>query len=247
MSEKGNGISGWLIGYITFFILAFWGFITLSVYLLGIAFIGFVIETVILLCAVSKDVAKEMEKINQRKQRIAQSKEELKQYASFSSVYDSSKHTSYKTLFIKKRLPQFADSFTIERVMLTPMSYNPEKYIFTSATVGGITTGGIDKVGGNYVSGKKVDSGKCELKYLGQKIQRIQLTAELYKEAQKSAIKKYLNDKKQIVLEDETSGGVVISAQLLGVHSLTTQQMLYKGYPTREKCQEIIDWICDKE
>ena len=81
------------------------------------------------------------------------------------------------------------------------------------------------------------------MKYFGKKIQRIQLTDELYKEAQKTVIKEYLNDKKQIVVEGEC-GNIIVASQILGIHSMETQRELYKGYPTREKCQEIIDWIC---
>ena len=170
----------------------------------------------------------------------------MEQCANIYSWNEPEKFRSYQTLLLKKRTPLFKYALSIIDDTITPMSYNPEKYIYTSATVGGITTGGIDKVGGNYVSGKKVDSGKCELKYFGQKIQRIQLTDELYKEAQKTAIKKYLNDEKQIVVEGEC-GNIIATSQILGIHSMETQRGLYKGYPTREKCQEIIDWICEGE
>lgn len=247
--EDKDFVKGYL-RFIIIFLLIVCTFIGLYLKNDVMVYIGVISGIIGLIVAIgSAIVAVEManEENEQRARKMAELKEELKQYASFSREHDFSKYTSYETLSIKKQTSQFADSFTIEKVMLTPMSYNPEKYIFTSATVGGITTGGIDKVGGNYVSGKKVDSGKCELKYFGQKIQRIQLTDKLYKEAKKSAIKKYLNDKKQIVVENETDGSAVISAQLFGIHSLTTQEMLHKGYPSREKCKEIIAWICETE
>lgn len=180
-----------------------------------------------------------------KKELLAQLEIELKEYASLSRKYNSKEQGSYETLSIKKRSSKFFKAFSTKIITHTPMSYNPEKYIYTSATVGGITTGGIDKVGGNYVkTGKERDTGKRELLYFGHKVERIQLTDELYKEAQASTIKKYLNDEKQIVVEEKAGIGLVLSAQLYGIHSSTTASYLYEGYPTAEKCREIITWIC---
>lgn len=163
---------------------------------------------------------------------------ELKQYATFSDG----------VLKLTKCSPQFSTAFHISQVMHTPMSYNPARYIYTSATVGGITTGGIDKVGGNYVrSGKQIDSGKCELQYWGQKVKQIQLTSELYEKAQNSSIKKYLNADKQIVVEQKANGGAVLAIQIYGTHSMEAQEMMHDGYPSEQKCREIIDWICEAE
>lgn len=179
-------------GLVVSMALLLYGVITDNIVMIAIGLIGVIILLPVSVGLAIWSVSMIKKELEQSARQVAQLKEELTQYASFSKVCDTNKHTSYEILSIKNLTPQFAGSFTIEKVMLTPMSYNPEKYIYTSATVGGITTGGIDKIGGNYVSGKKVDSGKCELKYFGQKIQRIQLSDKLYKEAQKTAINKYL-------------------------------------------------------
>lgn len=42
----------------------------------------------------------------------------------------------------------FEKMFTCENYVSTRHGYAKEKLIFTSATVGGVTTGGVDKVGG---------------------------------------------------------------------------------------------------
>ncbi len=53
-----------------------------------------------------------------------------------------------KTVYIGKRLEGNYGSFTVEPMKITLESYSPERYVYTGATVGGITTGGITKIGG---------------------------------------------------------------------------------------------------
>lgn len=157
-------------------------------------------------------------------------------------------------LQLKKRGTKWADFLKIHDEKNYIMDYEPKRYIFTSATVGGITTGGVDTVGGyNYVSGS-VDSDKCTLHFLGHKIEVIQLTDALYKKAQKSEIEKYLNNKKQIVVEDKDAshralGGVSMLGSVLNTSagSLLLQNAQKYGYPTREKCLIIMDWLCEVE
>lgn len=109
------------------------------------------------------------------------------------------------------------------------------------------------KLSDNYVSGS-VDSDKCTLHFLGHKIEVIQLTDALYKKAQKSEIEKYLNNKKQIVVEDKDAshralGGVSMLGSVLNTSagSLLLQNAQKYGYPTREKCLIIMDWLCEVE
>lgn len=224
--------------------LCLWIFgLCVSVTLMDVAhfilgFIGCIVEIVVAIWASVWCHIKDKEHEAEQIMKKALLEKELKQYATFSNG----------VLKLTKCSPQFSNALQISKVMYTPMSYNPARYIYTSATVGGITTGGVDKVGGNYVrSGKKVDSGKNKLLYWGQKVKQIQLTDELYKKAQMSKIKKYLNDNKQIVVEGEAGGGLEVASQIFGACSMEVQMILYAGYPSDLKCREIIDWICEAE
>lgn len=238
----------WLVTFIAVCCVAFMGY-TVDTEIGRIAcnvLIGLVVLAVVVLLCVVLKAAEDGEQILQQRRQL---REELKQYAHIEKQYDIDKIGSYKVLVLNQQMPQFADAFFIEKDIITPMHYNPEKYIYTSATVGGITTGGIDKVGGNYVEGKAVDSGRCILKYWGEKVQRIQLNDELFKKAQNSIIEKYLNDKMQIVVEDEPNttikAAAVLAAQATGLHSWVTQDLMHDGYPSEQKCREIISWICE--
>lgn len=165
-------------------------------------------------------------------------KAKLKEYAYFSEN---------GILTLKKRNSEFIEAFSVHDIKYDKYYYAPESYIYTSATVGGITTGGIEKVGGKYYSSGKLYSGKCELMYWETKVKKIQLSPELYNDAQNSKIKKYLDNKKQIIVEDKYDAqSVAIAASLFGTLDTATQSALHGGYPTAEKCYEIIDWICKK-
>lgn len=50
------------------------------------------------------------------------------------------------TLVLKKRGPELSKAIKILDDRDYKISYKPEEYIFTSVTVGGITTGGVDKL-----------------------------------------------------------------------------------------------------
>lgn len=155
-------------------------------------------------------------------------------------------------LHLKKRGAKWTDFLKIHDEKNYIIDYELKRYIFTSATVGGITTGGVDTVGGyNYVSGS-VDSDKCTLQFWENKIEVIQLTDALYQKAQKSEIKSYLNEKKQIVVEDKDAslralGGVSMLGSVLNTPAgaLLLQNAEKNGYPTRKKCIEILNWLCE--
>ena len=190
---------------------------------------------------------RESEALKQRQQAEEEEKrqrQELEQYAVLSGG----------TLTLRKRSEKLAGFLKIHDDKNYILDYEPKKYIVTSATVGGVTTGGVDSVGGyNYVS-SWVETGKCTLQFCSQKIETIQLTSSLYQKARKSEIKKYLNDKKQIVVEDrDLALSTLAGASAMGYTmdtqkgSLVLQNAAKAGYPSRRKCVEILNWLCVNE
>ena len=190
---------------------------------------------------------KETQEIKQQQRAMEDEKtqqQEMKEYADLSRG----------KLFLRKRGERLALFLKIHNDKNYILDYKPKQYIFTSATVGGITTGGVDSVGGyNYVS-SWVETGKCTLQFFSHKIETIQLTDSLYEKAKKSEIAKYLNDKKQIVVEDN---GLEIrslaGASAMGYAmdttkgSLVLQNAAKAGYPSQQKCVEIMNWLCVNE
>ena len=133
------------------------------------------------------------------------------------------------------------------------ISYKPKEYVYTGATVGGVTTGGIHEQGGyNYVSGYR-DTGRYQLQYEDEKFRRylitkIQLSDELYNKAKESPIKDYLdNEKKQIKVVEELRPSSVVRQQMEMGNFQTARQIfaneMVEGYPTYDKCQKIINWL----
>ena len=130
------------------------------------------------------------------------------------------------------------------------LSYVPKKYIYTSATVGGITTGGVDTVGGYNNVSKGYNSGKCKLTYFDKEIESIQLPDSLYQIALGAPIHEYLNDKKQIaVVEGQKMGNIMIELRRKGydIHTANGFAMYQEArnqcLPTYEKCVQIIDFL----
>lgn len=163
-------------------------------------------------------------------------------------------------LNLDKQDPRLREFFSI--VPYTPsLSYKtPEEYVFTGATVGGVTTGGIHKVGGE-TKYQTVSSGRFVLRYKHcawydeqieiHDIKTIKLTEDLVKAAKKHRISSYLNGR-VIQVVDEVN--VSAQTQLLlnsvlrtGNTDAVTNSYIKDGldsYPTREKCEAILDFIC---
>lgn len=168
--------------------------------------------------------------------------------------------STYKdgVLSITKRDAVFKTVIGIKPYYSSKVAYKPEQYVYTGATVGGITTGGVHKEGGyNYISSTH-KTAKCELHYHGDKqkvIDKIQLTPALAEEARKCAqIKGFLNEKDQIALESNIPMSRMDSelflyfgkSQSAEMYNITSKYAEMRA-PSREKCEIIIEWLCGGE
>lgn len=158
------------------------------------------------------------------------------------------------------RRREFKDVLKYKKHMVTSLKYNEEKIHIGAATVGGVTTGGIYKTGGDY-SDKQFWDGKYELVYRysddGKFIKEIplksiRLTSDLRKDAEKSSIAKYLKVDKIIVIEENmpSEGTTELLSEMTDrnstINAMALSQADYErsqGYPTEEKCHDIINWL----
>lgn len=164
-----------------------------------------------------------------------------------------------KTLYIYKNNPKIVKLLSIDNHTISRYSDVPERYIYTGASVGGVTTGGVSKVGG-YTDAKTIRTNKCiilmkELSryYLTDKIvmtekevHKICLNSELLEAAKDSPIKEYIVDDKIIVV-GETGVSMGTAAMYRTGNTLsavnTFQKEQTEGYPSFTKCLEIMDWL----
>ena len=157
-------------------------------------------------------------------------------------TYDESELTA--TLI--SRDPKIADIIKIVDDRNYTIKYEPKKLHVGAVSVGGITTGGTYTTGGyNYVSGSS-KSGYCNLEYAGRMITHIQLTSEQYNKAKNSIIAPYLNEKWKQIDVHAPVHYTEIEAQMV-LNSIKTTGFAgnnKKGYPSREKCEQILGWLC---
>lgn len=166
-------------------------------------------------------------------------------------------------LYLTERNPVVRTGFAIKKSTDDTITKVPEKLHVGAVTVGGVTTGGTYKTGGyNEVSSKY--NGLFELQYEGRNVSRIELSHSLLKEAKKSAISKYLCDvdailgKKYYTYKDTDKILYSLDDSYIMVVDYVpgTMNQYYElksglnrkyGYPTYEKCLEILNWISGED
>lgn len=165
------------------------------------------------------------------------------------SLFEYASLPANNEMFLKKSGPQLANAIKIVDDKHDIIRYKPEEYIYTGATVGGVSMGSINKVGGyNYVSGTK-KTGKYQIYYSGELIKSITLVSDLYKVAQDSKIAKYLNDRHEIVVIESVMSPAARLLANNGRQDMARQMISIDssrgyGFPSYEKCIEIVNWIC---
>lgn len=136
---------------------------------------------------------------------------------------------------------------------------DPVKVHYGSATVGGITTGGTYTTGGGQVFSGSYNTGKAYLeyndillgihkdgKYIKGTIKTIRITSEMYNSAD-SSMKEIINHDGRgyyiTVIENAKMNVNEIQYAMGNLTSGHTQDMLKRGYPTRAKCEKILNWL----
>lgn len=135
------------------------------------------------------------------------------------------------------------------------LNYHEAQYVYTSASVGGITTGGVTKIG-DYNSIDVSSTGKFEIKCYCyslneyRKVKKIKLTKELTVCAENNPfIKQFLRKENTLVLEKKTKRDVSEQVSMLiksGRTDMATRYMkqnYFETQLTREECIKVIDWI----
>lgn len=177
-------------------------------------FLFYLIAGVIIYFIISwKDKKKQEENQRKIKEQTDEHKRLLKSVKPYCS-YDG-----HSTIIVKKQ------SRIIKKVLLPTAnisrrieSITPDEYIFTSATVGGITTGGVDKIEGkiNYAYNKTgtYSLGFAISKHCTWDVLYIKLSDELYELAKKDDRVKYLTGEwqraRRVRIEDGAPKGNVL-------------------------------------
>lgn len=165
-------------------------------------------------------------------------------------------------LFLNERSEHHKKRFYTERYISTRHGYTPEKLIFTSATVGGVTTGGWDKVGGNGTEKRKTDRFNLVYNYLEPEdnsvktgyVSKIVLSDELLEKAKKSNVKPYLDGNNIVVVKPlERSEDDYLKLYMLSGCNYTNiiansaENDIIRTLPDVIKVNYILNWICKND
>ena len=165
------------------------------------------------------------------------------------STVDCSYNKYTKMLYVKEKSPEFRKLLSIRAHNVNAYQYVQPSYVYTGATVGGITTGGVHKQGDYYKN--STYNTNCELVYLPDNsvIERIGLTEELNKAALNSSVSSFMDGGSIRVVDEVVPSQEFTQYMSMGLTDLgLSQQERDKAaaYPTREKCEKIINWLCQE-
>ncbi len=155
-------------------------------------------------------------------------------------------------LRLKKRGPELEKALKIKSDVYVDIHHQDEQYIYTSATVGGVTTGGVSKIDGyDYASGFS-KTGKYCLEFAGRQIWSIKLDYNLFDAAKNSTMAPYLNENnREITVINPVNMPTEVSYMWESGHSTAAINSINKasraGYPDYNKCAAIKAWLCRKE
>lgn len=165
------------------------------------------------------------------------------------------------TLHVKEQNEAFSSFLKMKRHEVSEYQRDAVKVHVGAATVGGFTTGGAYTTGGG-ISKTSYGDGRVELIYRHvrkpkenekgifideSKVKNIALSDELAEKARNSEIKEYLHGNTIRIVEDVRISNYVAQLMASGQNLAAASQLSLEqsaGYPTQEKCQKIIDWLC---
>ena len=161
-------------------------------------------------------------------------------------------------LYVDKQSSAFSTVLTLQAYKVNTVQYVPEKIHVGAATVGGVTTGGAYKTGGyNNVKSTNVDRYKLIYKTIGanqsvteHEVQDIVLSDTLAEKACNSGIKQYMKGNNRIEIVEVVRGSTYVAALMeSGQTAAAVSQLSIEkaaGYPSKEKCEDILAWLCGK-
>ncbi len=139
-------------------------------------------------------------------------------------VFDQANHE----LTLKKQDSSNRKVLKVSEMWNHTINYEPEKYVYTGATVGGVHTGGVHKEGGyNYLSG--TSTGKYEIWYDNSMPYETNFTSGGVQRIKLADYKLVANAKNNKYVSRYLQGNTLV----LGYKTLSKQE-----------CKNIISWLC---
>lgn len=135
-------------------------------------------------------------------------------------------------------------------------TYNEERLVYTSATVGFVTTGGFHKEGGDYTTSYSL-TGKYAITDIDQKnfLNEVYLNSNLTKKAQNSNMEKYIKGSSNCLYLLHEMSKLTRDTLNYALPTVSGNKTLYGAYNslqnsaknemalTKAECEEVKDWL----
>ncbi len=215
----------------------------------AIVYIGIAVLGIVAGIAFCRHLKKSGQKRVKRLEKKEKAKKEL-----YDQIHDAMQYDfASNTLTVKKLIVANDKALKYKELTDYELKHHDAKYVYTSATVGGITTGGVHKIG-DYDTINATSTGKYAVYYKTSDkklypVKTIHLANELVVKAKKDPVVKNFLHNNILVLEkkveDNTEnvelaikhGNMALAMQLIKNSSLDKQL-------TKQECRSVINWIC---
>ena len=164
-----------------------------------------------------------------------------------------------KAVTLKKRTHGNQNQLKIKRYIKTYTKYNPSKTVFTSATVGGITTGGFHQTQAYYseqasgLGGYYLETTNGNDSFI---VEKILLNAQLTKQAKEDKrVSHLVKNNSLMLLRDgkdtkltSSENEILRSAIMSGNYAMQqniTERAFSARFITKQECVNVLAWICE--